>query len=223
MASSRTRENLLNALTIGVVLLTIGLVAFRLMPGNPQKAPATAEGETGVSVPSFADIVKSGWRIGPENARLTIVEFGDFECPACVGFHATVDSMLRRHPRDVALIWRHFPLPYHRLAYPLARASECAGAQGQFKAFYDTAFVLQKELGLITVADVGARAGVPDTKAFAACLGDTARVPAIERDVALAKSLAVPGTPGVLINGKLYMKGASFGVRDLETMLLSQQ
>lgn len=220
MLPSRARERLLNSLTVTVALITLGVLGYRLGRDRlPTSSNTEAKGLTASPIPNFADIVETGRRIGAEDAQLVIVEFGDFQCPACVGFHATMDSLLQKYPNDVALVWRHFPLPYHRLAYPLARASECAGAQDRFRNFYDMAFLLQGDLGLVTVTDIGKRAGIPDLQAFQTCLSDTARVPAVERDLALAKSISVPGTPGVLINGMLYANGASLGVRDFERML----
>ena len=72
-------------------------------------------------------------RIWPENGKIKIVEFFDYECPFCQRIQPTLNEIHRRYPNDVAIIHRHFPLPYHSSAYPSAVASESANEQGKLK------------------------------------------------------------------------------------------
>ncbi|HET7632309.1 MAG TPA: DsbA family protein [Gemmatimonadaceae bacterium] len=148
-------------------------------------------------------LLQTGHRIGPTDAKLTIIEFGDFQCPVCGVFERTLDSMWTRHPSEFAVVFHHFPLSYHPLAYPLARASECAAHQGRFTAFHDSVYAEQRLLGVVPIIEFGVRAGVRDTAAFRRCVLSTSPVPEIDRDVAYAKQIGVPGTPGVILDGTL--------------------
>lgn len=175
--------------------------------GQPRAVPAA----------EWKPLVKSGHRIGPRNAKWTVIEFGDFQCPVCGSYEQVIDSMRARHPSDFAVVFHEFPLSYHPLAYPLARAAECAGQQGRFTAFHDSVYAEQHLLGVVPVLEFGSRAGVPDTAAFHRCVLDTLPVPAIEQDLAEGKKIGVPGTPAIIVDGMMH--AGDLSVRDLEALL----
>lgn len=89
-----------------------------------------------VTAPSADDHVR-----GPAGAQVTLIEYGDYQCPPCVGSQAAVEQLLARHPRDVRLIYRHHPGRSHRNAVAAANAAEAAELQGKFwemhRALYD--------------------------------------------------------------------------------------
>ena len=212
-------EVVLNTATVvaaaGAVAVAAGVIK---LPSQRGATPPTVEPRR---LTNAGGLTEGHLRLGPKSARLTIVEFGDFECPACSQFAHTVDTLRQRFPDDVALVYRHFPMPYHRMARPLARASECAAAQGRFESFYYGAFLTPLDLGLDAAVSLARMSRVPDPKAFIACAKDTAVVRSIESDALLAKELAIPGTPAVVIDGVLYPGGRS--LRDLEKMLAARQ
>jgi protein-disulfide isomerase len=79
--------------------------------------------------------------LGSEHARVTLVEYGDFECPSCKVAAATPKLLLERFPNKIRFIFRHFPLPEaHPRALIAAEAAEAAAAQGQFWAMHDALF-----------------------------------------------------------------------------------
>jgi protein-disulfide isomerase len=141
-------------------------------------------------------------RIGPAAARVTIIEFTDYECPSCRRFATkTWPAVVAKYPNDVALVIRHWPLPYHKTAYRAARAAECAATQGRFAAYHERLFHEQDSLGVKPLDRVAAEVGVPDLKAFAACATRTdsvARINAGMRDALLAGGR---GTPTIIVNG----------------------
>ena len=109
----------------------------------------------------------AGHRMGSASAPVTIVEFADFECPACRRFVTkALDPVRREFPDQVSVVFRHWPLTYHHFAYPAARAAECAGAQGRFEAFYNSLYKSQDSLGVKTFDDFAATSGVPDLSAY---------------------------------------------------------
>jgi protein-disulfide isomerase len=156
----------------------------------------------------WQDLAGVGHRIGPEDAELTLVVFSDFECPACANFVTeTYPEIQERYPGRTALVYRHWPLRQHRLAYPAARASECAAAQGRFVQFHDLLFSRPNELGITPFREFAADAGVSDLSAFDACFAKTEPVPSIEKDMEEAKRVGGTGTPTVIVNGWLFPRG----------------
>jgi protein-disulfide isomerase len=204
----RLREALLNIGTGLCVLCAIAVSIGAYRNGAfSMRAAARSSGQGGAAsrtpVPEWRSLLTTGRRIGPTDAALTIIEFGDFECPACASFARRLDSLRTRYPQDFAVVFHHLPLPYHKLAYPLARASECAAAQGKFTAFHDLAFHKAESLPITALNRIGAQVGVEDQARFDNCFLDTASVVAIDTDVKLAREIGVRGTPGIIIDGEL--------------------
>lgn len=80
---------------------------------------------------------------GNENATVTLVEYSDFQCPACAAFQPTLDEVLTEYGDSLKFEYKHFPLPIHPKAQPAARAAEAAGQQGAFFEFHDLLFANQ--------------------------------------------------------------------------------
>jgi protein-disulfide isomerase len=146
----------------------------------------------------------SGRRIGPEQPLINILEFGDYQCPACGFFEKSVRAFRAQHPSEVALVFRNWPLPYHPFAYPAARAAECAGNQGRFTEFHDWLYSHQDSLGSISFDSLAQRLGVNDLALFHAC-NAAQSVSRIDADSAVAHILGSSGTPTVVINGRRWL------------------
>lgn len=160
----------------------------------------------------------AGRRLGGAQPLLTVVEFGDYECPACRMFHVeTVEPLLREYPQDLAVIYRHTPIPGHRFAYPAARAAECAAHQDRFAEYHDLLFQKQDSIGLKDWESFAAEAGVSDSLAFAACVRNTDLVPEIEADLEAGRQAEARGTPTVIVAGKKYPGVVTY--RDLKALL----
>jgi protein-disulfide isomerase len=144
-------------------------------------------------------------RIGAHDAAVTIVEFSDFQCPYCRDFAETVDTVLARYGRNVRVVFRNFPLTgIHPFARAAAIAGECAARQGRFGEFHDFSFAHQDSLGLIGASETGHRIQIGDSASFAACVTDSLTLASIRADSTAGRSLAIAGTPTVLIGGLLY-------------------
>jgi protein-disulfide isomerase len=156
----------------------------------------------------WASIAAVGRNLGSENARVTIVEFSDFQCPFC----AKMETVLRRlrvdYPTQLRISYLHFPLTsIHPMAYQAAVAAECAGAQGKFEAYHDVLFQHRDSLGKLGWDEFATRVQVPDISQFRACVKSDGPREAIERDVVLGKDLSLLGTPAFIIDGTLYPAG----------------
>lgn len=204
----RIRERVLDVLTLVTAACAVAVtivVVRQQVRGRPSVAGAAATSpRKNRTVADANQMLAAGRRLGPEEAPLTILYFGDFECPACKHFSTTLSAFRKDHPNDVSVVFRHFPLEYHRFAYPSARAAECAADQGQFEEMYEVLYGAQDSLGLLTFQELARRANVPDLAQFTKCNAMTSRVPRIEQDLAAGTSIRLPGTPGVIINGTLY-------------------
>jgi protein-disulfide isomerase len=148
-----------------------------------------------------ANIAKGkGPSFGPENAKVTVVEFSDFQCPYCSKAADVVDQVKQKYGDRVHFVFRQFPLPMHPNARGAAEAALAANAQGKFWEFHDKLFKNQGQLsreGLEGFAkDVGMN--VPQ---FKKALDGKTYAADVDSDVKLGESVAVQGTPTMFING----------------------
>ena len=137
---------------------------------------------------------------GPVNAPLTLLEYGDFECPHCGAAHPIVEAVRRRMGRRLRFVFRHFPLAnIHPHAEAAAEAAEAAGAQGKFWEMHDRLFEHQEALAdedLLAHADA---LGL-DVERFAAELADGTYAPRVRQDFISGVRSGVNGTPTFYIN-----------------------
>jgi predicted DsbA family dithiol-disulfide isomerase len=149
------------------------------------------------------EIAATGPARGPENARITIIEFSDFECPFCKRADAVVKQVLAKYPEDVRVVYRHLPLvSIHPRARPAAEASACAGDQGMFWEFHDKLFENQKALQEEHLLGYATEIGL-DTEAFQTCLSSGAHRATVTNDAEAAEGAGVTGTPAFFVNGVL--------------------
>ncbi len=139
---------------------------------------------------------------GPADAWVTIVEFSDFQCPACGAAEPTVAELLARYPNDVRLVYKHFPLSsIHLYARPAAIAAECAREQGRFWEMHDRLFAGQRALSSEDLAAYASAAGL-DVAAWQSCLSTPEPAARVDADQALGMKMGVHVTPTFVINGE---------------------
>lgn len=138
--------------------------------------------------------------LGPADAPVTIVVFGDFQCPFCARGHETLRAIKERYADQVRLVYKHFPLPGHPAAIPAARASMVANAQGKFWPFHDELYATGARFSVDDLAQIGARVGLAKTTAP---WSESKEFDAqIKRDIELGMTLGVTGTPTSFVNGR---------------------
>jgi protein-disulfide isomerase len=149
---------------------------------------------------------------GPGDAPVTLVEYGDFECPYCGQAEPVVRELLRDFG-DVRYVWRHLPLnDVHPNAQLAAEASEAAAAQDAFWEMYDMLLSHQEALGGSDLVGYAEELGL-DTERFREDLRRHAAAERIAEDVDSADMSAVSGTPTFFINGRRH-----YGAYDIETL-----
>ena len=150
---------------------------------------------------------------GPDDAPVTLVEYGDFECPYCGMAEGTIRELLAQHGDDVRYVFRHLPLTdVHPSAQLAAEASEAAAAQGKFWEMYDKLLAHQGELTPRDLARYATELGL-DVDRFRNELRTRQYASRVSEDVASADESGVSGTPTFFINGRRH-----YGVYDLDTL-----
>ncbi|MCI0597832.1 DsbA family protein [Candidatus Parcubacteria bacterium] len=180
------------AIVIAGVVIAGGVYATQLPPSAEVERQSSHESVTGFRTSHEEDHVR-----GNPDAKVTIIEFSDFECPFCAQFHPTLERIVRENP-DVKWIYRHFPLSsIHSRAFNAAVASECAarlGGNDAFWAFADAAFENQQDLGDTLYMKAAADIGI-DTDAFRTCLADETIAKKVQADADEAVAAGGRGTP----------------------------
>ena len=143
---------------------------------------------------------------GPAGAKVTIVEFSDFECPFCSRAHDTVEQVMKDFDGKVKLVFRQFPLSFHPHAAKAAEAALCAADQGKFWELHDVLFKNQKALGVEKLKDHAATAGL-DVPKFTKCLDSGEKAKLVKEDQEAGSKVGVSGTPAFFING-IALSGA---------------
>lgn len=138
---------------------------------------------------------------GPEDAKVTIVEFSDFECPYCTQAAAAVDQVKAKYADRVRIVFRHFPLNFHPNAHLASQAALAAGKQGKFWEFHDLLFKNQRAMERSDLEQHATTLGL-DLAAFKADLDSGAFKAQVDADMKLGEEVAVDGTPTMFINGK---------------------
>ena len=143
--------------------------------------------------------------IGDLDAPIRIVEFADFQCPACARAHAMLEELQSKYPDRIAVVFRHYPLERrHPYAFAAALASECAAEQGRFAVFHRQLFERQDSIGKTNFEEFARAAGVQDLKSFGTCIEEERYADKIRADVREGDRIGVRATPSLIIGGYLY-------------------
>ncbi|MFA6489755.1 MAG: thioredoxin domain-containing protein [Candidatus Micrarchaeia archaeon] len=143
---------------------------------------------------------------GADNAKLTIYEYSDFECPYCGKVQPALDEVMRQYSDRVRLEFRHYPLPIHPRAEPSAIAAVCAERQGKFWAMYDKLFSNQQALEDADLQKYAKEIGLDEAN-FSSCVASGSAKAAVQADMQEAASIGVQATPTFII-GETIVKGA---------------
>jgi protein-disulfide isomerase len=150
---------------------------------------------------------------GPDHAAVTVVEFGDFECPNCKQAAPAVKLLLERFDERVRFAFRHFPLAeVHPHAMMAAQAAETAGAQGKFWQMHDLLFENQTHLKAQHLHSYAERLGL-DMARYTAEMDDEIYLQRVREHMDSGRQSGVRGTPGFFVNGRIL--DVSFGMRAL--------
>jgi len=175
-------------------------------PERPSAPPADQEYE--ISIPSNVP------RKGPRNAKVVIQEFSDFECPFCSRVLPTLKQVEEEYGDQVAIVWRNYPLPFHRnarLAHIAALEIHQQLGDDKFWEFHDVLFENQRALSRADLERYAQELGGVNMGQFRAALDNNEHDDAIQRDQdAVQEAGARIGTPSFFINGRLVQGAQPF-------------
>ena len=140
---------------------------------------------------------------GPENAKITLVEFSDFQCPYCRVAAPQLHELLKHYPTQVRLIFKEFPLDTHSQAAFAAAAAEAAHKQGKFWEMHDALFADHSDINKATVMELAKKFSL-DPKKFAADLESRETNNLVVQDIADGTAAGVEGTPTLFIDGQRF-------------------
>ncbi len=171
-------------------------------PSQPNQAPQPQAPQAAAKKPV---ITNDDWYQGNKNARVTLVEYSDFECPFCKRFHPTMQQVMKEYGDKVKWVLRHYPLSFHANAQKAAEASECVGKLAGNEAFWKftdlyferttaggTGFALDK------LSELGAEAGA-NKSAVQKCLDSGEMAQKVKDQMSKGTEEGVSGTPGTII------------------------
>jgi len=192
----------------GTVILAPPLtwVSVRMIRRLPQALRARQISRTAVEILDLADDIDSSRDHirGPDDAPVTLVEYGDFECPYCGQAEHVIRELLSSLGSDVRYVWRHLPLnDVHGEAQLASEASEAAAAQGKFWEMYDKLIEHQDELAFRDLVRHARELGL-DEERFTDDIRRHEYAQRVSEDVASADESGVSGTPTFFINGQRH-------------------
>jgi protein-disulfide isomerase len=155
------------------------------------------------------------YRLGEGEAKVTLVEFADFQCPACGAFYSPLKQISSEFKDQVSFVYRHFPLPSHQHAEQAALVSEAAGEQGKFwemqAKIYENQRVWSSTSNPQSIFEGFAQELGLDIDEFQKSVSEKEYLTRVKQDAQDGAKLGVNSTPTLFINGQKYTGGLSYG------------
>ncbi|MFK7896057.1 MAG: DsbA family protein [Myxococcota bacterium] len=200
VASSLDRAtNQLEAVTAVIEEMPVAAAAAPGAPpsNRPRRPDANREYEVAVDEAPV---------LGGKNAKVTIVEFSDFQCPFCNRVTPTLTQIQEEYGDDVRIAFKHMPLSIHAQAPAAHAASEAAHRQGKFWEMHDLIFANQRDLSAATFEKYAQQLGL-NVEKFKSDSASADVKKRVADDLREASKLGITGTPSFFINGR-YLSGA---------------
>jgi Na+/H+ antiporter NhaA len=203
--------------TLGSVIFATLLASavFAVVKRLPSRVRARQIGATAEDILDLADDVdpKRDHVRGSDDAPVTLIEYGDFECPYCGQAESVVRELVSSFGDDIRYVWRNLPLnDVHTNAQLASEAAEAAAAQGKFWEMYDKLLAHQNDLEPRDISRYAEEVGL-DMDRFLDEMRRHEYAPRVAEDVASADASGVSGTPTFFINGRRH-----YGAYDIDTL-----
>lgn len=193
--------------TLPVAILVVGLagaVGIALfLQSRGEAEPTTTDDFAPIAA---VDLAGGGHTWGSPNPAVTLVEYGDYECPHCMEFYHILNELMRRMPNELALEFHHYPLPVGPNSVLASMAAEAAGEQGHYREMHDRLFETQREWtgrpnGAEIFATMAGQMGL-DTAKFREDMNSQEITDRIIADKLRGNQLGIDGTPTFFVNGQ---------------------
>lgn len=209
---SEAKLGALTTLVLAPLLSWVGILIIRRIPAPMRDRQIS---RTALDIPDLAEEVdpERDHIRGPEDAPVTLLEYGDFECPYCGRAEESIRELLLSVGSDVRYVWRHLPLnDVHPRAQLAAEAAEAASDQGRFWEMHDALLAEQDALRPADLERVAGEIGL-DVGRFTDDLHNHRHAGRVLADVVSADESGVSGTPTFFVNGRRH-----YGVYDIEAL-----
>lgn len=156
--------------------------------------------------PRFVVDIGNAALLGSADAKVKIVEFSDFQCPHCSRAKTILDEVKKKYKNDVAIVFKHYPLPFHTQARIASNAALCAKSlnEGAFWKMYDYMFANQAKLAVSDLKDQAKKIGLDAVK-FAECVDGNKFDQQVQSDIDQGNTIGVKSTPVIFVNGVMVM------------------
>lgn len=178
----------------------VGLIVWGLI------AASNKANKEAASLAKADQITTADWTRGNSSSTVTLIEYSDFQCPACAAFYPLVEEVNAKLGDKINFAYRHFPLTQHKNAVPAAKATEAAGRQGKFWEMYSEIFTNQDKWAGASDAKVvfdeyATKIGL-DTEKYNADYNLLEVAEKIEESIKGGIKAGVNATPSFFLNGK---------------------
>jgi len=197
------------AFWIGFIII-LGLILWGLVVAM-NKAPSTGSGAGTPAAVGADDHIR-----GPAKAPVTLIEYSDFQCPACEAYYPLVEKLFTQSSTTLRMVYRHFPLPQHANALLASRASEAASLQGKFWDMYHLLFDNQSSWADLSDTEArkifsqyATKIGL-DMAAYNSSLDSDAVKARIQENVDEGIKIGIDATPTFFVNGKAISNPQSY-------------
>jgi protein-disulfide isomerase len=183
------------------VLIILGLTVLIIVELAGRRAPI----EIPESAPTRVEMSAADWVKGNNEAKVSLLEYSDFECPSCGHYYPVLKRLFDEFGDRVKFAYRHFPLDQHAHAEPAARAAEAAGRQGRFWEMHDLIFEGRESWSKQTNTEetfIGYAKQIGlDPEQFRADLNSAEVRKAVQEDRISGQRAGIQGTPTFFLNG----------------------
>lgn len=170
-------------------------------PAAGAAADPAAGGPTADQLASVPEVTNDDHQKGAQNAKITLIEYSDFECPFCKAFYPTLKQVEEEYGDQVKIVYRHYPLPFHPQAQPLAEASECVADQlggDAFWQFHDAVFSDPGQVTATTALDMAEKVGA-NRQSVQDCMDSDKFASKVTEQMNGGSGAGVNGTPGTIL------------------------
>lgn len=206
------QKSIIAALAI-LLVISIFTGGFQKSSENDKNIKQPSE-ETDIPSINMKNLMDDDSINGDPNAVVTIVEFSDYECPFCARFYNDAYQQIKSEYIDtgkIKMIFRDFPLGFHKNAQKAAEAAECAGDQDKYYEMHDQLFENGVTGGVESFKEYAKIIGL-DQNQFDECLDSGENAKEVQDDFKAGQAAGVKGTPAFFINGELISGAQPFSV-----------
>lgn len=187
----------------GAVVIATVLLSIRTGKSISQRIQRKATAPW-LIIDSAVEVGKGAYRVGPQNAAVTVVMFWDYECSTCISLERRTRILRKKHPEAMAVVYRPFPLPFHVRGVATAAAVDCANSVGKAPDLHDLLTRDHDSLDVASIQRLALAAGVNDTVAFNACRTSPKTAGRIAEYRRIGVGLGIGETPTFIIGTDLY-------------------